>query len=137
MTHRNETSYRGLAIGQTLTSTRMELMAWIRVLAIPMRSCYATDSASMMNKAVRLIKAVEELEKQNSTGKSSKFKNPFKQAWGLQKNGDLWQQAWQAVVQRGSCNQTLRKVKGHATKEDIQKGISNVKDKEGNDKATS
>ena len=32
--HRKETSYHGPAIGQTLTSTRMELMAWIRVLAI-------------------------------------------------------------------------------------------------------
>lgn len=39
------------------------------------------------------------------------------------------------MLKRGSCNQSLRKVKGHATKEDIQKGISNEKDKEGNDKS--
>jgi len=39
------------------------------------------------------------------------------------------------VVQRGSSSQSLRKVKGHATKEDIRKGISNEEDKEGSDKS--
>ena len=33
------------------------------------------------------------------------------------------------MVQRGSSSQSLRKVKGHATIEDIQKGISNEGDK--------
>ena len=59
----------------------------------------------------------------------------IQKSMGLQKDGDLWQQAWYAVVQRGSSSQSLRKVKGHATKEDIQKGISNEEDKEGNDKS--
>ena len=54
---------------------------------------------------------------------------------GLQTDGDLWQQAWLAVVQRGSGNQSLRKVKGYATMEDIQQGLSNKEDKEGNDKS--
>ena len=66
---REEASYHGQAIGQTLTSTRLELMAWVRVLAMPIRSCYATDSASMMGKAMKLIKAVEEREKQIEQGK--------------------------------------------------------------------
>ena len=34
---------------------------------------------------------------------------------------------------RGTGNQTLRKVKGHATEKDIVKGISTAEDKEGND----
>ena len=54
---------------------------------------------------------------------------------GLQTDGGLWQQAWYAVVQRGSSNQSLRKVQGHATLADIQKGISNEEDKKGNDKS--
>ena len=54
---------------------------------------------------------------------------------GLQKDGDLLQQAWNAVVQRGPSNQSLRKVKGHTTKEDIQKGISKEGDKEGNERS--
>ena len=46
-------------LGQTRTPTGQELTAWLRVLAIPCRNIYATDSASMMSKALRLIKAAE------------------------------------------------------------------------------
>ena len=56
---RETTSYHGAAIGQTGTSTRQEQTAWVRVLAIPCRSMYATDSASMLSKALKLIKAAE------------------------------------------------------------------------------
>ena len=48
-------------------------------------------------------------------------------------DGDLWEHAWLAVFKRGTGNQSLRQVKGHATEKDIEKGISNPKDKEGND----
>ena len=137
---REEASYHGQAIGQTLTSTRLELMAWIRVLALPFRSCYATDSAAMLGKAVRLIAAARneefsEAHRSNRTKTKTKAKNPFKKPWGLQTDGDLWQQAWIPIVQRGAANQSLRKVKGHATNEDRQQGLSNNEDKEGNDKS--
>ena len=52
---------------------------------------------------------------------------------GLQVDGDLWEQAWIAVKKRGAGNQSLRKVKGHATGKDVEKGISTSKDREGND----
>ena len=55
---RGEVSTYGPAIGQTGTSTRQELLAWLMVLAIPVRSYYATDSASLISKANRLIEAV-------------------------------------------------------------------------------
>ena len=58
---REATTFHGAAMGQTGTSTRQELTAWIRVLAIPCRSLYATDSASMMSKALKLIVAAEKL----------------------------------------------------------------------------
>ena len=57
-------------------------MAWIRVLAMPIRSCYATDSASMVGKAIQLIKAVEEREKQIEQGNKVHTTNPFRKAWG-------------------------------------------------------
>ena len=91
---RETTSYHGPAIGQTGTSTRQELTAWITVLTIPCRSCYATDSASVFNKALRLIKAAEEKIVEDSMGASIKRGNPFKKPWGLQVDGDLWEQAW-------------------------------------------
>ena len=58
---------------------------------------------------------------------------PFKKPWGLQVDGDLWQQAWEAVLKRGIGNQTLRKVKGHATEQDVAKGLSTQEDRDGND----
>ena len=54
---------------------------------------------------------------------------------GLQVDGDLWEQAWIAVKRRGTGNQSLRKVKGHATEKDVKEGISTSKDRDGNDKS--
>ena len=36
-------------------------------------------------------------------------------------------------MKRGIGNQSLRKVKGHAAEKDIESGVSNLEDKEGND----
>ena len=52
---------------------------------------------------------------------------------GVQTDGGLWEQAWLAILKRGVANQTLRKVKGHATQEDIEAGRSTPEDKKGND----
>ena len=52
---------------------------------------------------------------------------------GLQVDGDLWEQAWNAVLIRGIGNQYLRKVKGHATEEDVSSGIAPSEDRECND----
>ena len=71
---RETTSYHGAALGQTGTSTRQELTAWIRVLAIPCRSIYATDSASMLSKA-------EEEQKEKEQGKEVLGGNPFGKPW--------------------------------------------------------
>ena len=38
-------------------------------------------------------------------------------------------------TKRGVGNQTLRKVKGHATEKDLAEGISTAKDRDGNDKS--
>ena len=74
---RQDTTLHGAAIGQTGTSTRQELTAWIRVLAIPCRSCYATDSASMMKKALKLIAAAERDMEENAKGIQIRRGNPF------------------------------------------------------------
>jgi len=135
MSLKQDTTYHGAAIGQTGTSTRQELTAWIRVLAIPCSSCYATDSASMMNKALRLIEAAERDLEEEEMETEIKRGNPFRKPWGLQVDGDLWEQAWIAVKRRGAGNQTLRKVKGHAADQDVAKGISTAEDRDGNDKS--
>ena len=164
-----ETSAFGAAIGQTGSSTRTELMAWLSVLTLSIRSNYATDSAAMLGKAVRLIAAVQKQEdehrsrrehsntsalqsdavedghasvgmtsppssSQQSKSYSNKSPNPFGKPWSVQTDGDLWELAWEAIIKRGAANQKLRKVKGHATPEDVTSGVAQA-DKEGNDKS--
>ena len=81
----------------------------------------------------KLIDAAEKVISERNSGNDRKRGNPFGKAWGLQTDGDLWKQAWLAVLKRGTGNQSLRKVKGHATEKDIENSISNPDDKEGND----
>lgn len=107
---KEDTVYFGAALWQTGTSTRQKLTAWLRVLAIPCRILYATNVVSMMNKALRPIKAAEKTITDMYSGNNNKKGSPFGKPWGLQVDGDLWEQAWKAVL-----NQFLRQVKGHAT----------------------
>ena len=53
----------------------------------------------------------------------------------MQADGDLWEIVWHAILKRGASNQQIRKVKGHATSEDVQAGRSTAEDKSGNDKS--
>ena len=76
----------------------------------------------MMKKANRLIAAAEREIEEETNGTKVKRGNPFGKPWGLQIDGDLWQLAWEAVKTRGAGNQTLRKVKGHATEKDVANG---------------
>lgn len=122
----------GGAIGQTGSSTRQELTAWISSLTQPFRILYATDSAAMLSKAQALLKAVANNELREKAGFCASTRNPFGKQWGLQRDGDLWQIAWDAITKRKAKNQDLRKDKGHATLLDIQEGRSTLKDKIGN-----
>jgi hypothetical protein len=102
----------------------------------PVRSHYATDSAAMLGKAIRLIDAVRTVEREEQANRSiAHTRNPFGKPWGLQTDGDLWEQAWNAVRMRGAGSQTLRKVKGHATIADIAAGRSTKEDRIGNDRS--
>ena len=89
----------------------------------------------MMSKALRLIKAAERGLDEEEQGTQTKRGNPFGKPWGLQVDGDLWEQAWIAVKLRGIGNQTLRTVKGHAIAKDVAEGISTAKDRDGNDRS--
>ena len=134
--NRKEENFAEAALGQEGSSTRQELTAWIRVLTKPIRSLYATDSASMLGKACFLLAKAAEIEsKDEKQERVMNRENPYRRAWSLQTDGDLWEIAWQAILQRGSQSQTNRKVKGHATQEDVENGTSTVKDRAGNDRS--
>ena len=65
---RTEQNHFGPAIGQIGSSTRQELIAWILVLSMPIRSMYATDSASMLTKARQLLEAVKKKQETEGQG---------------------------------------------------------------------
>ena len=47
----------------------------------------------------------------------------------------MLQAAWIGINQRGTHAQRLKKVKGHATFEDVEEGRSTTEDRLGNDKS--
>ena len=49
-------------LGPVGSSTRYELAAWIITMAEPIRTIYASDSASMVSKACQLINLAKKLE---------------------------------------------------------------------------
>ena len=57
------------AIGQMGSSTRQELAGWLLALSLPIRSLYATDSASMLGKAEALMLAATRMKKGQEEGK--------------------------------------------------------------------
>ena len=89
----------------------------------------------MMPKAKKLIEVVAQREALIAQGRKAQQRNPFRKPWGLQRDRDLWEQAWIVVLRRGANSKDLRKVKGHATKENVEAGTSIAADKEGNDKS--
>ena len=99
------------------------------VLTKPFRSNYATDSASLVDKATQLLEAAKKVEDEEARGIHLKRDNPFKKQWGLQTDGDLWQQAWCAILVRGHQNQSIRWFKGHAEQDDIDNGTTTREDK--------
>ena len=107
--HRSEIDIYGPTIGQTGTSTRHELMAWIVVLAKPVRTMFTTDSAAMLCKAKQLLKKAAQREEALRRGKPIRAGCPFKKPWRLQTDGDLRGFAWEAILKRGIHNQDLRK----------------------------
>ena len=90
----------------------------------------------MKGKAEHIIRMATEIQKKESEGiKVTNKSNPYKKPWGLQRDGDLWEMAWKAILKRAANSQEVRKVKGHATKQDIEEGRSNAVDKEGNERS--
>lgn len=118
--------------GQLGSSTRMELGAYVAALARNAPVHMGTERQSMLSKALMILKAAETWTNDTSPAWRSR-RSPFRKPWGLQADGVLWEQAWEGVLQRGHAAQTLSKVKGHATTQQVDEGLGRACDKEGND----
>jgi hypothetical protein len=102
-----EKGMRGGAIGQTGSSTRQELSAWIVAMTMLVWIRFASDSASLIAKASKMIDAAKEMAR-NAHLPDDAVRNPFKKSWGQQRDGDLWQAAWLASRMRGEWGAELQ-----------------------------
>ena len=59
----------------------------------------------------------------------------WKRPWGMQQDGDMWAILDDMVTARGKHASRGSKVKGHATDEDVRKGLTTLRGKQGNDSA--
>ena len=66
-----EKNHAGAALGQTGSSTRNELMAWILVLNLPIRNMYAPDSASMFSTAKTMLAIAARRTERRKEGRKS------------------------------------------------------------------
>ena len=75
----SEERYCGAVVGQIGSSARCETVGWIYNLTLPLRSLYATDSASMLSKAKKMVQVASK----------AKPKRPLNKTLVLQRDGDL------------------------------------------------
>ena len=120
--------------GQRCSSTRVETAAAVMSLVQSVAIHMGTDSAAMMGKARKLqTVAINLMDSVVNNWRPSR--NPFGKPWGLQTDGDLWKNMWDATLIRGPKAHCITKVKGHATAKDVGNQLATQRDKEGNDEA--
>ena len=120
--------------GLGCSSTRTELAAALMALLSARPVHIARDSKAMIDKASKLIKAAEHWQLCSRTA-GWMHRNPCGKPWGMQTDGDLWEQFWTALHLRGPGTVCFTKVKGHATAIDIAAGRATTELAAGNNHA--
>ena len=113
------------------SSTRAELAGLVMAAHTNRPLHIGIDNKAVVDKANLLKSKAEKLEEEGKVDP----KKILKKHWGLQTDGDLWEAYWRALRSRGSKSIKVTKVKGHATKEQVEEGKVRIEDKIGNDKA--
>ena len=115
-----ELRFWGQLDGQALSSTRVEGWAIIGAHLIPKPIHLGIDNAAALRHLNDIL--------QGTTG-------TWRRPWGMQPDGDMWAILDDIVSARGKHATRGTKVKGHATDEDVRKGLATHSDKQGNDSA--
>ena len=102
------------------SSTRAELAAAIHALSAPGPTHIASDSQAFCRKANEILANPEQ--------------HP-RRPWGLQPDGDLWQNFYQCATSKGVEAVRITWVKGHATDDHVAQGITTDTHRKGNDAA--
>lgn len=115
-------------MGQRSSSTRMELAGAIVAMtrAVPLHML--SDSQSMIDKLTMLINVVDRGGSEAPTKycRSRSERKIFRRPFEMQSDGDLWKIA---------CATRISKVKGHATWKEVEQGLVQKEDEQGNDQA--
>ena len=122
----------GNMTGQHSHSTRTELAAVLVAMLRPIPLHIASDSQAMIDKANFLMDQAV-LWQLRMGSEHWTTVNPCKKAWGLQKDGDLWERFWAASLLRGPRTLRLTKVKAHCGMKQVEEGIITVENMIGND----
>ena len=104
------------------SSTRTELAAGIIAVCAHGPVHIGSDSKAFVDTANVILQDI------------TKGRKPHK-PWKLVSDGDLWDHFHQAVISKGVESLKITWVKGHATQDHIDKGITTLKNKLGNDEA--
>lgn len=121
----------GSMVGQHAHSTRTEHAALLIAMLSPIPLNIATDSQAMMDKAEYLINQAILWQLKMGTDQWTTA-TPCGKAWGLQKDGDLWEVFWAASLLRGPRTLKLTKVKSHCGLKDVKAGVITEEDRRGN-----
>ena len=104
------------------SSTRTELAAGIIALCAHGPVHIGSDSEAFVNTANDILHKIHHNTKPH-------------RSWKLISDGDLWEHFYRAAIQKGPRSIKLTWVKGHATQEHIDKSITTLVNKAGNDEA--
>ena len=114
------------------SSTRAEIAAIILAMLTPNAIHVATDSNNAKLGFEKLIAYIQEQDiRENNENHYEEW--PMGKHWSLINDGDLWQQAWSILLQRGQASFRISKVKGHARDIDVQHSQELAEHKKGND----
>ena len=116
----HELRFWGQLDGPALSSTRVEGWAIIGAHLLPKPIHLGVDNSAALRHLNDIL--------QGTTGTS-------RRPWGMQPDGDMWAILDEIVNVRGKHATKGTKVKGHATDEDVRKGLTTPSDKQGNDSA--
>ena len=112
-----ELQFWGQLDGHALSSTRVEGWAIIGAHLIPKPMHLGIDNAAALRHLNDIL--------QGTTG-------TWRRPWGMQHDGDMWAILENIVTARGKHATKGTKVKGHATDEEVRRGLATLRDKQGN-----
>ena len=128
------------------SSTRCEIGGTLATMMRPVAVNIGVDNKATVDKGGARIehqkqRGEHELREKDGALKLGGFlsplhrQSPWKKAWQLMKDGDLWKSFSETVASRTPTSVTLTKVTGHATHEMVADGSVRTEDKKGNDEA--